>query len=188
MVMPMSVMATSYIVIYRKLRQSHAKVKPGMVFTVSSRRDPPQGSCLQETSVTNTARVDGMDRQCLSSTNDNNVSYTGHGSGDNTTKTGGNQWNQRERRIQARVERKVAKTGAILILTYFMCWSPYAVVNSCYLRGFDIHRYIQVAAMWIVYSNSVFNPLIYTWTNPLMRGKLIDFLKKTPCNRSKGDN
>ncbi|XP_070539573.1 probable G-protein coupled receptor No18 [Ptychodera flava] len=172
LVIPVCIMATSYLCIYQKLKQRFVKAKPGML-----RMHPPRGSQFPETSIANVVDVD--DPPTHVSAWDNSLSTSGNKSSNSTTLAGRQRSNQVKRRICLRTERKVAITGAILILVYFICWLPYAIVNSCYLSGVDFHRYIRVTATWLLSSNSAVNPIIYTWTNQQVREKVIDLFRKS---------
>eukprot|EP00057_Strongylocentrotus_purpuratus_P005300 XP_003730639.1 PREDICTED: D(2) dopamine receptor-like [Strongylocentrotus purpuratus] len=62
------------------------------------------------------------------------------------------------------LEKRVALTGTLLVLTTLVCWLPYCIVNSC-LLSINIPHWMGVVTVWLAYSNSLFDPLIYTFMN-----------------------
>ena len=72
------------------------------------------------------------------------------------------------KKFRLRKEIKAAKTLGIVISAFFVCWSPffvlnfYAICRSCY-KSMRIE--IIIAAKWFHYVNSVLNPLIYARMN-----------------------
>ncbi|XP_046851626.1 octopamine receptor 1-like [Xenia sp. Carnegie-2017] len=72
------------------------------------------------------------------------------------------------KKFRLRKEIKAAKTLGIVISAFFICWSPffvlnfYAICQSCYR---NIGSDIIIAAKWFHYVNSVLNPLIYARMN-----------------------
>ncbi|XP_028391597.1 5-hydroxytryptamine receptor 1A-alpha-like [Dendronephthya gigantea] len=72
------------------------------------------------------------------------------------------------KKFRLRKEIKAAKTLGIVISAFFICWSPffvlnfYAICRSCYA---SLRQDIIIAAKWFHYVNSVLNPLIYARMN-----------------------
>ncbi len=72
------------------------------------------------------------------------------------------------KKFRLRKEIKAAKTLGIVISAFFVCWSPffvlnfYAICRSCYR---SLRSDIIIAAKWFHYVNSVLNPLIYARMN-----------------------
>jgi hypothetical protein len=72
------------------------------------------------------------------------------------------------KKFRLRKEIKAAKTLGIVISAFFVCWSPffvlnfYAICGSCYA---SMRSEIIIAAKWFHYVNSVLNPLIYARMN-----------------------
>lgn len=80
--------------------------------------------------------------------------------------------NGRTKKFRLRKEIKAAKTLGIVISAFFVCWSPFFVLNflaicpTCY----DFIRTdVIIAAKWFHYINSVLNPLIYARMNKEFR-------------------
>eukprot|EP00057_Strongylocentrotus_purpuratus_P015028 XP_011669502.1 PREDICTED: probable G-protein coupled receptor 101 [Strongylocentrotus purpuratus] len=46
------------------------------------------------------------------------------------------------------IEKRVALTGTLLVLTTLVCWSPYCIVNSC-LLSINIPHWMGVATVWL---------------------------------------
>lgn len=76
--------------------------------------------------------------------------------------------NGKTKKFRLRKEIKAAKTLGIVISAFFVCWSPFFILNflaicrSCYQTiGLDV----IIAAKWFHYVNSVLNPLIYARMN-----------------------
>ena len=72
------------------------------------------------------------------------------------------------KKFRLRKEIKAAKTLGIVISAFFVCWSPffvlnfYAICRSCYR---SLRSDIIIASKWFHYVNSVLNPLIYARMN-----------------------
>ncbi|ESO89746.1 hypothetical protein LOTGIDRAFT_164768 [Lottia gigantea] len=79
--------------------------------------------------------------------------------------------------LTRRPQVQIAKRGAMLILAYFLCWGPYAVLFAC--PGHIVTaEWVEVMAMWIVYSLVVWNPLIYVFNNHQFRLEMKRFLRR----------
>ncbi|XP_030840959.1 octopamine receptor-like [Strongylocentrotus purpuratus] len=75
------------------------------------------------------------------------------------------------------IDRRVALTGTLLVLTTVVCWSPYCIVNSC-LLSINIPHWMGVATVWLGYSNSLFDPLIYTFMNKRIAARYRDMFRR----------
>ncbi|XP_063968187.1 5-hydroxytryptamine receptor 1A-alpha-like [Lytechinus pictus] len=70
--------------------------------------------------------------------------------------------NHRSMQRKLNIEKRVALTGTLLVLTTLGCWAPYCVVNSCVL-SLRIPHWVVVAAVWLGSCNCLLDPLIYTF-------------------------
>lgn len=73
--------------------------------------------------------------------------------------------------LEAKRERKAAKTLAIITGAFVMCWLPFFILalvmplcSSC-----TINPYVMSFSLWLGYFNSTLNPVIYTIFNPEFR-------------------
>lgn len=73
--------------------------------------------------------------------------------------------------LEAKRERKAAKTLAIITGAFVMCWLPFFILAlvmplcaSC-----TINPYVMSFSLWLGYFNSTLNPVIYTIFNPEFR-------------------
>ena len=77
-------------------------------------------------------------------------------------------------------EFQVAKTGAILLVVFMVCYGPYTIVHLCHLP-FPVPEEAQYFAMWCVFLNSILTPIIYGIMNKETRTKMKLVLKKCWC-------
>nr|XP_054762266.1 tyramine receptor 1-like [Lytechinus pictus] len=61
------------------------------------------------------------------------------------------------------VEKRVALTGAMLILTTIFCWAPYCIIHFPHFPPAS-HSWAAVT-MWMAYANSLLDPLVYVFIN-----------------------
>eukprot|EP00057_Strongylocentrotus_purpuratus_P007086 XP_011661560.1 PREDICTED: tyramine receptor 1 isoform X1 [Strongylocentrotus purpuratus] len=61
------------------------------------------------------------------------------------------------------VDKRVAVTGAMLILTTIFCWAPYCIVH--FPNFPEVSHSVAAATMWIAYANSMMDPLVYVFMN-----------------------
>lgn len=80
---------------------------------------------------------------------------------------------RREKRetLEAKRERKAAKTLAIITGAFVICWLPFFIMallmplcESC-----EINQYVASFFLWLGYFNSTLNPVIYTIFSPEFR-------------------
>lgn len=80
---------------------------------------------------------------------------------------------RREKRetLEAKRERKAAKTLAIITGAFVVCWLPFFIMallmplcESC-----EINQYVASFFLWLGYFNSTLNPVIYTIFSPEFR-------------------
>ncbi|TMS36099.1 hypothetical protein L596_003354 [Steinernema carpocapsae] len=78
-------------------------------------------------------------------------------------------------------ERKALKTIGIVVLGFIICWMPFFVLYLIELvltseSHSKIHKILNELFLWLGYSNSVINPLIYTMYNGDFRRCFRDLL------------
>ena len=89
------------------------------------------------------------------------------------------------KKFRLRKEIKAAKTLGIVISAFFICWSPFFVLNfyviceSCYK---SLRTDVIIAAKWFHYVNSVLNPLIYARMNKDFRDSFTNILLQCAIN------
>ncbi|XP_057666037.1 5-hydroxytryptamine receptor-like [Diorhabda carinulata] len=79
---------------------------------------------------------------------------------------------EKKESLEAKRERKAAKTLAIITGAFVMCWLPFFILalllplcgDACNISG-----YIMSFALWLGYFNSTLNPVIYTIFSPEFR-------------------
>ncbi|XP_072178100.1 uncharacterized protein [Diadema setosum] len=77
----------------------------------------------------------------------------------------------KKRLTKLRADKQVALTGTFLILSSLVCWTPYAVIRSCFIP-LTVSHWAGVAAMWISFTNSLLDPLIYALMNRRIKARL----------------
>ena len=90
-------------------------------------------------------------------------------------------------------EMRAAKTLAVVMGAFVISWGPFFVLNLVYGFCESCVSYDAVlVAKWMHYSNSVFNPIVYTCRNKEFRSAFFDILGSKACmrmfhGRSRGD-
>lgn len=77
-------------------------------------------------------------------------------------------------------EIKAAKTLALVMGAFIVCWTPFFVINIVvrFSQGFYVKPIVTLAIKWLHYGNSALNPVIYSSTNRDFRNKIVRVL---PC-------
>lgn len=79
---------------------------------------------------------------------------------------------EKKESLEAKRERKAAKTLAIITGAFVMCWLPFfilALVMPLCGEACAISEFIMSFSLWLGYFNSTLNPVIYTIFNPEFR-------------------
>ncbi len=66
---------------------------------------------------------------------------------------------------------RAAKTVAVVILAFFICWCPFYILNLCFglMPDWDVPSTLITVTKCLHYVNSVLNPLIYACFNTAYR-------------------
>ncbi|XP_075237823.1 5-hydroxytryptamine receptor-like [Lycorma delicatula] len=90
--------------------------------------------------------------------------------------------------LEAKRERKAAKTLAIITGAFVVCWLPFFIMallmplcDACY-----INDYLSSFFLWLGYFNSTLNPVIYTIFSPEFRQAFKRMLCGVSHNRNRG--
>ncbi|KAJ8039715.1 5-hydroxytryptamine receptor 1A [Holothuria leucospilota] len=71
------------------------------------------------------------------------------------------------------VDIRIALAGGLLVVTTAVCWTPFFVVNSCYRSREEVSHALSVFAMWVAYTNSALDPIIYSVLNKKLRNSIL---------------
>lgn len=91
---------------------------------------------------------------------------------------------EEKQRISLSKERRAARTLAIIMITFVICWIPFFLMylilpfcDSCSHPGVAV----EVLFVWLGYINSTLNPIIYTVFNMEFRKAFNDIIAKCCC-------
>ena len=95
---------------------------------------------------------------------------------------------EEKQRISLSKERRAARTLAIIMVTFVICWIPFFLMylilpfcKSCSHPGVGV----EVLFVWLGYMNSTLNPVIYTVFNMEFRRAFNDIIAKCCCKNSR---
>ncbi|XP_071836121.1 alpha-1A adrenergic receptor-like [Apostichopus japonicus] len=78
--------------------------------------------------------------------------------------------------LKLAADKRVAIASALIIFTTITCWTPFALTNVCFLRG-EIKPGFSIFILWLAYTNSVLDPIIYIFFNKSVCEKVKQTLK-----------
>lgn len=74
---------------------------------------------------------------------------------------------------------RTAKSFLMVIGAYFLCWTPFCVALFLDIVTKEkINSKVSLICLWLGYSNSCLNPMIYTWKYKQFRNALVSTAKK----------
>ncbi|XP_054753714.2 alpha-2Da adrenergic receptor-like [Lytechinus pictus] len=86
----------------------------------------------------------------------------------------------KSRRQRHEAHKRVILMGALLVFTTVICWTPYLLYHSNFIRVREAEGYwFGVFTMWLGYCNALFDPLIYALLNRRVRNELWKLKRKT---------
>jgi 5-hydroxytryptamine receptor 1 len=126
------------------------------------------GSASHQSHISDMSRVEILQRE--SSNNAKDIIVSGGNIKEKLLMTN-NQRRDKKESLEAKRERKAAKTLAIITGAFVVCWLPFFIMallmplcDACY-----INDYMQSFFLWLGYFNSTLNPVIYTIFSPEFR-------------------
>ncbi|XP_067652422.1 G protein-coupled receptor 161-like [Haliotis asinina] len=165
---PLPTMAFCYFKVSRTLRAHKMKIFAASVVRPTSVKEHEEVTGVKEISVCpNTAITNAV------TINNGGTAYSDMGNYDKHKPLPAKRSHIRS------ADKQIAKRGALLITAYFLCWGPYAVTHACPVHV-NTSLWVDVAAMWLVYSLTVINPIIYVFNNKNFRMELKKMFVKCP--------
>ncbi|PSN52633.1 5-hydroxytryptamine receptor [Blattella germanica] len=126
------------------------------------------GSASHQSHISDMSRVEILQREASNNTKDVSVTV-GHIK--ERLPVANNQRRDKKESLEAKRERKAAKTLAIITGAFVVCWLPFFIMallmplcDACY-----INDYMESFFLWLGYFNSTLNPVIYTIFSPEFR-------------------
>ncbi|XP_041481679.1 5-hydroxytryptamine receptor 1-like [Lytechinus variegatus] len=83
-------------------------------------------------------------------------------------------------------DKRIAMTGTLLVMTTVVCWAPYCIVHSCFIPIHVTHS-LGVFTMWLAYTNSLLDPIIYSFMNRRVRARyhaMMSNFRMTVCKKN----
>lgn len=126
------------------------------------------GSASHQSHISDMSRAEILHRE--SSNNTKDVS-SGGGNIKDKLLMPNNQRRDKKESLEAKRERKAAKTLAIITGAFVVCWLPFFIMALLMplCAACNINDYMQSFFLWLGYFNSTLNPVIYTIFSPEFR-------------------
>lgn len=126
------------------------------------------GSASHQSHISDMSRAEILHRE--SSNNTKDVAVGGGNIKDKVLMTN-NQRRDKKESLEAKRERKAAKTLAIITGAFVVCWLPFFIMALLMplCAACNINDYVQSFFLWLGYFNSTLNPVIYTIFSPEFR-------------------
>ena len=84
-----------------------------------------------------------------------------------------------------RTDIKLLKASVTVVCVFVMTWGPVSIVVLFEIAEFDIPREISATVIFLMFSNSNVNPIIYGIMNPQLQ---LAFKRALSCGRYGNDN
>lgn len=93
--------------------------------------------------------------------------------------------------LQVRTEQKASKVLGLVFFVFAVCWTPFFTLNlaQAIIPNLHVPTYLSTTFLWLGYSSSTMNPIIYTVFNRNFRRAFMKVLKCAyTCNGNDGTN
>ena len=126
------------------------------------------GSASHQSHISDMSRVEILHREASNNTKDVTA---GAGNIKDKALMTNNQRRDKKESLEAKRERKAAKTLAIITGAFVVCWLPFFIMALLMplCAACNINDYMQSFFLWLGYFNSTLNPVIYTIFSPEFR-------------------
>ncbi|KAJ9583414.1 hypothetical protein L9F63_022244, partial [Diploptera punctata] len=148
--------------------------RDGIAATATSNNVSPEksstnnGSASHQSHISDMSRVEILQRETSNNTKDVNIAV---GNIKERLPVANNQRRDKKESLEAKRERKAAKTLAIITGAFVVCWLPFFIMALLMplCEACVINDYMQSFFLWLGYFNSTLNPVIYTIFSPEFR-------------------
>ena len=74
-------------------------------------------------------------------------------------------------------EAKIAKTLAIVVLAFVMCWVPAGIIEATTAIKIKVPAFVRFIQTLFIFTSSTINPLIYSFTNRRFKREYLEFVR-----------